>query len=198
MRDLYKVRAYSQNEPFLAREMVDLLEVFEEGSLEARWATLTTRSKVWADGAEAQLFYPGVLCPPLTKEIYTTPSEMLLNNTIKNLATLDSGYFRQLTHPGLRRNCPYSNFLIQILEAQLQGLGDDVDIARLKAWEVEQLLPTTQSVLRKAKSSLAMEQSVTPERAWATIVQHKETPGFKFGIDKMGQVNYEYRGTGLP
>ncbi|RWW09002.1 hypothetical protein BHE74_00008301 [Ensete ventricosum] len=82
MRDLYKVRAYSQNEPFLAREMVDLLEVFGEGSLEARWATLTTRSKVWADGAEAQLFCLGVLCPPLTKEIYTTPSEVLLNNTM--------------------------------------------------------------------------------------------------------------------
>ncbi|RWW04556.1 hypothetical protein GW17_00032212 [Ensete ventricosum] len=34
---------------------------------------------------DTQLFCRGVLCPPLGKEIYTTPSEVLLDNTAKNL-----------------------------------------------------------------------------------------------------------------
>ncbi|RWW69348.1 hypothetical protein BHE74_00023062 [Ensete ventricosum] len=85
MRDLCRVRARSKDEPFLAQEMIDLPAMFGDDLLEARWAILTRQSKVWAEGADAQLFYRGVLCPPLAKEIYTTPSEALLDNAVKNL-----------------------------------------------------------------------------------------------------------------
>ncbi|RRT71681.1 hypothetical protein BHE74_00014963 [Ensete ventricosum] len=64
--------------------MIDLSES-GEGSLEARWAMLTPKSKVWIDGSKAQLFYKGLLCPPLVKEIYTTPLEALLDSASKNL-----------------------------------------------------------------------------------------------------------------
>ncbi|RWW67070.1 hypothetical protein BHE74_00025511 [Ensete ventricosum] len=47
MRDLCRVRAHSQNEPFLTQEIADLPEVSGEGPLEVRWAMLTPRSKVW-------------------------------------------------------------------------------------------------------------------------------------------------------
>ncbi|RZR88028.1 hypothetical protein BHM03_00015521 [Ensete ventricosum] len=56
-----------------------------EGPLEAPWAMLTHKSQVWADRAEAQLFCRGLLCHPLAKEVYTTPSEALLDNIAKNL-----------------------------------------------------------------------------------------------------------------
>ncbi|RRT82475.1 hypothetical protein B296_00000984 [Ensete ventricosum] len=65
MRDLYRFRARYQNEPFLAREMEDLQKMSRDGPLEARWAMLTLKSKVWADGADAQLFYWGSSAPLL-------------------------------------------------------------------------------------------------------------------------------------
>ncbi|RWW06401.1 hypothetical protein GW17_00030271 [Ensete ventricosum] len=75
--------ARSRDEPFLAQEMADLPESSGEGPLEARWATLTPKSQVWADRAKTQLFCQELLCPPLVKEAYTTPSEALLNNASK-------------------------------------------------------------------------------------------------------------------
>ncbi|RWV82763.1 hypothetical protein GW17_00055707, partial [Ensete ventricosum] len=91
-RDLYGVRAHSQSKPFLAQEIADLPKMFGEGPLEACWATLTPKSKVWADEADDQLFCRGVLCPPLVKEIYTTPSEALLDKATKNLVTSSSDH----------------------------------------------------------------------------------------------------------
>ncbi|RWW39230.1 hypothetical protein BHE74_00055472, partial [Ensete ventricosum] len=61
---------------------------------------------------------------------------------------------------------------IQVLETQLQGLGDDLDATRAKTPEAEQSLATTRSALEKVESSLAVEQSTTPERARATIAQY--------------------------
>ncbi|RWW22239.1 hypothetical protein GW17_00013581 [Ensete ventricosum] len=44
-----------------------------------------------------------------------------------------------------------------------------------------------------AESLLAGEQHVAPKRARATIVQYKETLGFKLSLEKIGQVSYGYR-----
>ncbi|RRT38118.1 hypothetical protein B296_00056478 [Ensete ventricosum] len=88
MRDLYCVWAQSWDKSFLTQEMADLPELSGEGSLEAWWASLTPKSQVWANGADVQLFYQGLLCPPLAKEIYTSPSEALLDNATKNLVMI--------------------------------------------------------------------------------------------------------------
>ncbi|RRT41146.1 hypothetical protein B296_00058037 [Ensete ventricosum] len=65
--------------------MANLLGLLGEGPLEARWASLTLKSQVWASRADAQLVCWGLLCPPLVKEIYTSPSKTLLDNAAKNL-----------------------------------------------------------------------------------------------------------------
>ncbi|RWV81669.1 hypothetical protein GW17_00056891 [Ensete ventricosum] len=85
--DLYCVWAQSWDKSFLTQEMADLLELSGEGSLEAWWASLTPKSQVWANGADVQLFYRGLLCPPLAKEIYTSP-KALLDNATKNLVMI--------------------------------------------------------------------------------------------------------------
>ncbi|RRT72801.1 hypothetical protein B296_00034118 [Ensete ventricosum] len=54
--DLYCVWARSRDEPFFAQEMVDLPRLSGEGPLEAWWASLTSKSQVWADRVDAQLF----------------------------------------------------------------------------------------------------------------------------------------------
>ncbi|RZS15277.1 hypothetical protein BHM03_00047089 [Ensete ventricosum] len=61
MRDLCRVRAHSQNEPFLTQEIADLPEVSGEGPLEVRWAMLTPRSKVWVDRADHHHFSMGLI-----------------------------------------------------------------------------------------------------------------------------------------
>ncbi|RWW42605.1 hypothetical protein BHE74_00051835 [Ensete ventricosum] len=40
-------------------------------------------------GVKAQLLCRGLLCTPLVKEVYTTPSEALLDNAPKNIITLE-------------------------------------------------------------------------------------------------------------
>ncbi|RWW50427.1 hypothetical protein BHE74_00043305 [Ensete ventricosum] len=79
-------------------------------------------------------------------------------------------------------------------EASLEAcLTTNLDTARIKACEVEKTLATVQSTLAKAESLLAGEQHVAPKRARATIVQYKETLGFKLSLEKIGQVSYGYR-----
>ncbi|RZS12592.1 hypothetical protein BHM03_00044076 [Ensete ventricosum] len=65
-------------------------------------------------------------------------------------------------------------------------------IARSKAREVEQSLVAAQAVWKKADESLAAERDTTLERAHVKIAQYKETPGFKFGLEKIDRVSYEY------
>ncbi|RRT77366.1 hypothetical protein B296_00009537 [Ensete ventricosum] len=88
MRDLCRVKAKVPDEPYMAQEIVELPKVVDDSPLKARWATLTPRSKVWADGGDAQLFYRGIISLPLAKDLYTTPSEELVENAAKNLVTV--------------------------------------------------------------------------------------------------------------
>ncbi|RRT69141.1 hypothetical protein B296_00010670 [Ensete ventricosum] len=74
-------------------------------------------------------------------------------------------------------------------EQQMKGqgrLGDDLDTTRLKTREAKQSLAMAWAALEKAKRNAA------PERARVTIVQYKESFGFKFGLEKIGWVSYEY------
>ncbi|RRT66175.1 hypothetical protein B296_00039430 [Ensete ventricosum] len=50
----------------------------------------------------------------------------------------------------------------------------------------------SQAVRKKDDESLAAKRDATPERAQAKIAQYKETPDFKFGLEKIDRVSYEY------
>ncbi|RWW75337.1 hypothetical protein BHE74_00016640 [Ensete ventricosum] len=54
-------------------------------SLELSCGVSPSLPRRWRNRAEAQLFCRGLLCHPLAKEVYTTPSEALLDNIAKNL-----------------------------------------------------------------------------------------------------------------
>ncbi|RWW22578.1 hypothetical protein GW17_00013223 [Ensete ventricosum] len=87
-----------------------------------RWASLTLRHKVWADGADAQVVCRGILSLLLANEIYTTPSEVLVENVAKNLVTLD------------KVQCWKTEALkkVKALEKDLQGLKGDLEVAGAK------------------------------------------------------------------
>ncbi|RRT72257.1 hypothetical protein B296_00003036 [Ensete ventricosum] len=57
---------------------------------------------------------------------------------------------------------------------------------------MEEFLSVAQTVRKKAEKDLAVEFSVTPKKARVTIAQHKESPCFKSGLEKMGRVSYEF------
>ncbi|RWW70209.1 hypothetical protein BHE74_00022120 [Ensete ventricosum] len=65
-------------------------------------------------------------------------------------------------------------------------------VARAKNQEMEEFLSVAQTVRKKAEKDLAVEFSVTPKKARVTIAQHKESPCFKSGLEKMGRVSYEF------
>ncbi|RZR73813.1 hypothetical protein BHM03_00028336 [Ensete ventricosum] len=50
-----------------------------------RWTSLATDSKIWSDGLGALEYFRGVLYPLLVKQIYYSPSEVLIDGTTKNL-----------------------------------------------------------------------------------------------------------------
>ncbi|RZS16230.1 hypothetical protein BHM03_00048191 [Ensete ventricosum] len=55
IRDLCRVKAWVPDEPYMAREIVELPELVGDSPLKVRWASLAPRHKVWADGADAQV-----------------------------------------------------------------------------------------------------------------------------------------------
>ncbi|RWW56405.1 hypothetical protein BHE74_00036884 [Ensete ventricosum] len=58
--------------------------------------------------AKAQLFCHGLLCPPLAKEIYTTPFEALHNDAIKNLVIVTHLLLLVFdVSPGVRTNIAF-------------------------------------------------------------------------------------------
>ncbi|RRT42781.1 hypothetical protein B296_00031714 [Ensete ventricosum] len=64
---------------------VDALEV------EMSWVSLTLQHKVCTG------VYRGILSLPLAKEIYTTPSEVLVDNAAKNLVTVEEDPYANLS-----------------------------------------------------------------------------------------------------
>ncbi|RRT37764.1 hypothetical protein B296_00034245 [Ensete ventricosum] len=178
--DLCCIRAQTRDEPFLAQYIADLPEPSREGPLEAQWAMLTPQSQVWADEAEAQLFYWGLLYPPLAKEVYTTPSEVVC----ANMSILQHHCFSM----GLIDRVCDSGRVADELSKIIDGLL--AKVRKLK--EVVGPMAMVRSSLQKAESSIIVEQCATPERARATITQYKETLIFKFGLEKMGRISYKY------
>ncbi|RWW12854.1 hypothetical protein GW17_00023466, partial [Ensete ventricosum] len=206
IRDLCRVRARSQNEPFLAQEMEDLPELSGEGSLEAQWAMLTPKSQVWVDGTNAQLFYRGDLYPTVAKEIYTTPSEALLDNVAKNLVMQHHHFSMGLIDKvrDFERVVDELSQIIDELQGEVRKLNEEAGlimlaIAEARASKATQRLEESQhqetkarGQIQKAESAHTVEQGATPERAQTTIAQYKETSGFKLGLEKMGWVSNKY------
>ncbi|RWW58764.1 hypothetical protein BHE74_00034336 [Ensete ventricosum] len=65
-------------------------------------------------------------------------------------------------------------------------------LEKVKALEKE-LQGLKRNLEAKAEKDLAVELSVAPEKAQATIAEYKESPSFKSGLEKMGWVSYEFR-----
>ncbi|THU71045.1 hypothetical protein C4D60_Mb08t31390 [Musa balbisiana] len=85
IRDLCRIPAGAQGEPYQARAMGELPEGQPSDPLVARWAGLTRGDRVWADGDLAASFIRGGLHPEVARDLYTLPSEVLLGKSAKSL-----------------------------------------------------------------------------------------------------------------
>ncbi|THU54356.1 hypothetical protein C4D60_Mb10t24240 [Musa balbisiana] len=85
VRDLCRTRARSKDEPFQALSMGGLLEGEASEPLVTRWPGLTLGDRVWTDGATSATYARGALIPDIAKQLYGSPSEVLIEKVTKSL-----------------------------------------------------------------------------------------------------------------
>ncbi|CAL9132528.1 unnamed protein product [Musa acuminata var. zebrina] len=53
--------------------------------LEPRWSWLTLGDRIWADDASSGAYLRGALIPAIVKQVYSSPSEVLIDKAAKSL-----------------------------------------------------------------------------------------------------------------
>ncbi|RZR72853.1 hypothetical protein BHM03_00017976 [Ensete ventricosum] len=153
MRDLCRVKARVPNEPYMAREIAELPKLIGDSPLKVSWASLTLQHKVCTG------VYRGILSLPLTKEIYTIPSEVLVDNAAKNLVTLKDeigpiviiatkAQANEVTAKldEAQRGEAEALEKVKALEEELQGMRGDLEAAQAKTRETEKFLSVARAL----------------------------------------------------
>ncbi|RRT71238.1 hypothetical protein B296_00013452 [Ensete ventricosum] len=86
MRDLCQMQSQAKGGLFHALRISDLSEGEPDAPLEACWLTLWNSNRFWANSASAVEFGRGVLNLNLTKQLYGSPSKVLIDRVAKSLA----------------------------------------------------------------------------------------------------------------
>ncbi|RRT54460.1 hypothetical protein B296_00042633 [Ensete ventricosum] len=141
IRDLCRVKAWVPDEPYMAREIVELLELVGDSPLKVRWASLTPRHKVWADGADAQVFCRGVSASHSPRR-YTPHLSSRDNEVTAKMDEVQRGEAEALEK-------------VKALEKELQGLKGDLEAAKVKNRETKEFLSVAWAMRKKAEKDLA-------------------------------------------
>ncbi|RRT85056.1 hypothetical protein B296_00000769 [Ensete ventricosum] len=124
-------------------------------------------SQVCVDGTNAQLFYRGALYPTVAKEIYTTPSEALLDNVAKNLV---------MQHHHLS-----------------MGLINKVRDSERVVDELSKIIDELQGEVHKLNKEAGLIIRLRVPTPWSRVPPpREETSGFKLGLEKTGWVSNKY------
>ncbi|RZR86117.1 hypothetical protein BHM03_00013234 [Ensete ventricosum] len=127
MKDLCGMRVHEDDEGYYVLQMADWAPRDSSAAMQVRWPNLSYQAKVWDDSEAASEFGRGVLHPTLAKNLYTLPSEFLIDRAAKQIALMalldrvhDSG--RLVTHMGNRAS---------LLEAEIEKLKMEGDPEQL-------------------------------------------------------------------
>ncbi|RZS25449.1 hypothetical protein BHM03_00058650 [Ensete ventricosum] len=150
--------------------MFDLGHQDLEKEMKARWKGLKNLTKVWNKSSAAEEFERGLLHPQLAQELYTHPSEVLMARAAKEM----------VLRRGLRRES--SEKELQEVQGHLGDAQQLLREARIRARRMDDELLQAVKDLESARAELPRQ----------SIVQYKESLGFKEGLKRMGRVTYEY------
>ncbi|RZR76158.1 hypothetical protein BHM03_00000785 [Ensete ventricosum] len=217
MKDLFKIKVHKGDAGYYTLLMSDLGHQDPEKEMKARWKGLKNSTKVWNNSSAAEEFERGLLHPQLARELYTLLSEVLMARAAMEMVLM--ALFDRVHDAG--RLITFMDYRIKQLQEELDALKSNIgpeavakaeertselreelektkrersdELLRRKAsekelHEVRSHLGDAQRLLKEARAL----ESARAELPRQSVVQYKESLGFKEGLKRMGQVTYEY------
>ncbi|RRT76133.1 hypothetical protein B296_00030483 [Ensete ventricosum] len=190
MKDLCGMRVHEDDEGYYVLQMADWAPRDSSAAMQVRWPNLSYQAKVWDDSEAASEFGRGVLHPTLAKNLYTLPSEFLIDRAAKQIALMalldrvhDSG--RLVTHMGNRAS---------LLEAEIEKLKMEGDPEQLTI--ARQGMKEQRADRQKANDELLKlmreNEFLKAELPSKSVANYKRSIGFGWGLQRMGEVSYKY------
>ncbi|RZS16408.1 hypothetical protein BHM03_00048392 [Ensete ventricosum] len=166
--------------------MSDLGHQDPEKEMKARWKGVKNSMKVWNNSSIAEEFGRGLLHPQLARELYTLPSEVLLARAAKEMVlVLRRSPRPRSAYPSCKRSSRRPGrreMRREASEKELHEVQRLLKEARVRARKMDDELLQAVKALESARAELPKQ----------TVVQYKESFGFKEGLKRMGPVTYEY------
>ncbi|RWW63128.1 hypothetical protein BHE74_00029716 [Ensete ventricosum] len=158
--------------------------------MKATWKGLKNSTKVWNNSSAAEEFERGLLHPQLARELYTLPSEVLMARAAKEMVLVEeraSELREELEKTKRERD-----------EELLRREASEKELHEVRSHlgDAQRLLKEKRVRARKMDDELLQAvkdlESARAELPRQSVVQYKESLGFKEGLNRMGRVTYEY------
>ncbi|RRT39000.1 hypothetical protein B296_00045988 [Ensete ventricosum] len=188
MRELCSARADVDGRDYHAIRMCNLLEQAFDAPLDPDLRPLTHGTLVWQRGEASATYIRGVLLPRLASDLYTLPSEVLMDGAAKAMVLRlrieldEANNCRASIEAELEKSRSESTSLERQLADLRERLGDSEGQFRSARARVRQM---ETELLDLARSNEALREDLS-KRA---IEESKELPGFEMGLVQMGRVS---------
>ncbi|RWW53941.1 hypothetical protein BHE74_00039515 [Ensete ventricosum] len=180
MKDLFKIKVHKDDAGYYTLLMSDLGHQDPEKEMKARWKGLKNSTKVWNNSSAAEEFERGLLHPQLARELYTLPSEVLMARAAKEMVLVSFPTY-DLVVQALPLHEASKKELHEV-QSNLAEAHRLLKEARVWARKMDDELPQVVKTLESARTELPKQ----------TVVQYKESLGFKEGLKRMGRVTNKY------
>ncbi|RWW62739.1 hypothetical protein BHE74_00030116 [Ensete ventricosum] len=188
VRELCSASAEVDGRDYHAIRMCNLLEQASDAPLEPDLRPLTHGMPVWQRGEASATYIRGMLIPRLATDLYTLPSEVLMDGATKAmvLVTLvEANGRRALVEADLEVARAESTSIERQLADLRERLDDSEGQLRGARAQVHQM---ETELLDLARSKKALREDLQKK----AVEDYKKSPGFEIGLVRMGRVSLEY------
>ncbi|RRT33081.1 hypothetical protein B296_00049082 [Ensete ventricosum] len=174
--------------------MSDLGHQDPEKEIKARWKGLKNSTKVWNNSSTTEEFERGLLHPQLARELYTLPSEVLMARAAKEMVLAVAKAEERASE--LREELEKTKWERSEELLRREPSEKELHEVRSHLGDAQWLLKEARVRARKMDDELLQAvkalESARAELPKQSIIQYKESLGFKEGLKRMGRVTYEY------
>ncbi|RRT43270.1 hypothetical protein B296_00030749 [Ensete ventricosum] len=213
VRELCSARAGVDGRDYHAIRMCNLPEQASDVPLDPDLRPPTHGTPVWQNGEASTTYIRGVLLPRLALDLYTLPSEVLMDGAAKamvlggNPDVVAAAEVRAVEAQSLAEH-----LRVELDEANDRRASVEVDLEKARSEsaslerqlaDLHERLGDSEGQLRSARAQVRqMETELrdlarSKEALWEdlpkrAIEKYKESPGFEMGLVRMGRVSLEY------
>ncbi|RZR91336.1 hypothetical protein BHM03_00019434 [Ensete ventricosum] len=142
MKDLCLTFVTEGDDGYYALQMIDLSPCDLEAPLEARWSSLKQGTRVWVEKMTSPEYAQWVLIPRLAVDLYSSPSEVLVDRALKTMVQHYCMALADRVHDEGR--------VINVMDNKAEGLQKE--IAKLKAGSGLEAIVATELRASKAQA----------------------------------------------